>query len=121
MHLHLPSWTCSCNDIVACETSGGTLARYAMLCSALVTPMMLPGEKTWWNKPGFHLSYMEPDPPYPFQRIKTEDGKDTGIVALIAPFYDTNYYKVRVAMRHFDLAWRTSMPALTCIAHGLHR
>ncbi|KAK9820312.1 hypothetical protein WJX72_008807 [[Myrmecia] bisecta] len=62
-----------------------------------------PGEKTWWNKPGFHLSYMEPDPPYPFQRIKSEDGKDTGIVALIAPFYDTNYYKAESARALF---WR---------------
>ena len=51
-------------------------------------------EKTWWNKPGFHLSYMEDYPPYPYQRIKSEDGKDTGVVALIAPFYDLTYYRV---------------------------
>ena len=50
-------------------------------------------EKTWWNKPGFHLSYMEDYPPYPYQRIKSEDGKDTGVVALIAPFYDLTYYR----------------------------
>ena len=51
-------------------------------------------EKTWWNKPGFHLSYMEDYPPYPYQRIKSEDGKDTGVIALIAPFYDLTYYRV---------------------------
>ena len=51
-------------------------------------------EKTWWNKPGFHLSYMEDYPPYPYQRIKSEDGKDTGVIALIAPFYALTYYRV---------------------------
>lgn len=38
---------------------------------------------------------MEDWPPYPYQRIKSEDGKDTGVVALIAPFYDLTYYRVR--------------------------
>ena len=37
---------------------------------------------------------MEDYPPYPYQRIKSEDGKDTGVVALIAPFYDLTYYRV---------------------------
>ncbi len=58
--------------------------------------VMMTGEKTWWNKPGYHLSYMEDYPPYPYQRIKSEDGKDTGVVALIAPFYDLTYYRVCV-------------------------
>ena len=56
--------------------------------------VLMTGEKTWWNKPGYHLSYMEDYPPYPYQRIKSEDGKDTGVVALIAPFYDLTYYRV---------------------------
>ena len=56
--------------------------------------LSVTGEKTWWNKPGFHLSYMEDYPPYPYQRIKNEEGKDTGVVALIAPFYDLTYYRV---------------------------
>ena len=58
--------------------------------------VLMTGEKTWWNKPGYHLSYMEDYPPYPYQRIKSEDGKDTGVVALIAPFYDLTYYRVGV-------------------------
>ncbi len=58
--------------------------------------VMITGEKTWWNRPGYHLSYMEDYPPYPYQRIKSEDGKDTGVVALIAPFYDLTYYRVCV-------------------------
>ena len=58
----------------------------------------MAGEKTWWNVPGFHLSYMEDYPPYPYQRIKSEDGKDTGVVALIAPFYDLTYYRVRTLL-----------------------
>jgi len=40
---------------------------------------------------------MEDNPPYPFQRIKRVDGKDTGVLAIIAPFYDLDYYKVRPA------------------------
>ncbi|DBB15087.1 TPA: hypothetical protein ACH3X3_004097 [Trebouxia sp. C0006] len=62
-----------------------------------------PSEKTWWNKPGYHLSYMEDYPPYPYQRIKSEDGKDTGVVALIAPFYDLTYYRAEMARAMF---WR---------------
>ena len=62
--------------------------------------MMVTGEKTWWNRPGYHLSYMEDYPPYPYQRIKSEDGKDTGVVALIAPFYDLTYYRVCVLVYH---------------------
>lgn len=49
---------------------------------------------SWWFQPGFHLSFMEDNPPYPFQRIKRVDGKDTGVIAIIAPFYDLDYYKV---------------------------
>lgn len=37
---------------------------------------------------------MEEYPPYPFQRIKRVTGKDTGVMAIIAPFYDLDYYKV---------------------------
>ena len=37
---------------------------------------------------------MEDNPPYPFQRVKRVDGKDTGVLAIIAPFYDLDYYKV---------------------------
>lgn len=40
-----------------------------------------------------HLSYSEPDPVYPFQRVKYTDGSDTGIIMIAAPFYDTNYYR----------------------------
>lgn len=40
---------------------------------------------------------MEDNPPYPFQRIKRVDGKDTGVMAIIAPFYDLDYYKVSIA------------------------
>ena len=39
---------------------------------------------------------MEDYPPYPFQRIKRVTGKDTGVMAIIAPFYDLDYYKVRL-------------------------
>ena len=60
--------------------------------------LFVSGEKTWWNKPGFHLSYMEDYPPYPYQRIKNEEGKDTGVVALIAPFYDLTYYRVHASL-----------------------
>ena len=41
---------------------------------------------------------MEDYPPYPYQRIKSEDGTDTGVVALIAPFYDLTYYRVHPAL-----------------------
>ena len=51
-------------------------------------------DRSWWLEPGYHLSYMEDNPPYPFQRIKKVDGKDTGVLAIIAPFYDLDYYKV---------------------------
>ena len=76
------------------------------------------GEKTWWNKPGFHLSYMEDYPPYPYQRIKSEDGKDTGVVALIAPFYDLTYY--RVCPAHFQLAVSLCMSALCTTPYHAH-
>lgn len=45
------------------------------------------GDKTRSTRPGFYLS-LESYPPCPFQRIKSADDKDTGIVALIAPFYN---------------------------------
>jgi hypothetical protein len=38
---------------------------------------------------------MEEVPPYPFQRIRRIDGRDTGVLAIIAPFYDLDYYRVR--------------------------
>lgn len=41
---------------------------------------------------------MEDYPPYPYQRIKNEEGLDVGVVALIAPFYDLTYYRVRPGM-----------------------
>jgi hypothetical protein len=44
--------------------------------------------------PGMVLGYLVQDPPYPFQKVQLADGKDTGIILLIAPFYDLNYYKV---------------------------
>ena len=50
-------------------------------------------DKVWYKQPGFFFSYPEPDPPYPFQRVKFVDGRDTGIMMLAAPFYDTNYYR----------------------------
>ena len=37
---------------------------------------------------------MEEVPPYPYQRIKRIDGRDTGALAIIAPFYDLDYYRV---------------------------
>ena len=52
-------------------------------------------EAQWWLKPGYHLSYMEEVPPYPYQRIRRIDGRDTGVLAIIAPFYDLDYYRVR--------------------------
>ncbi|EIE22764.1 hypothetical protein COCSUDRAFT_47685 [Coccomyxa subellipsoidea C-169] len=58
---------------------------------------------SWWLQPGFHLSFMEENPPYPFQRIKHVDGKDTGVIAIIAPFYDLDYYKGELARAFF---WR---------------
>ncbi|CAL8470763.1 g10305 [Coccomyxa elongata] len=58
---------------------------------------------SWWLEPGFHLSFMEDNPPYPFQRIKHVDGKDTGVMAIIAPFYDLDYYKAELARAFF---WR---------------
>lgn len=58
---------------------------------------------SWWLEPGFHLSFMEDNPPYPFQRIKHVDGKDTGVMAIIAPFYDLDYYKVRLARQSASL------------------
>ena len=51
-------------------------------------------EPSWWLKPGLHLSYMEEVPPYPYQRVKRIDGRDTGVLAIIAPFYDLDYYRV---------------------------
>lgn len=36
-------------------------------------------------------------PPYPFQRIRRIDGRDTGVIAIIAPFYDLDYYRVSTA------------------------
>lgn len=56
-------------------------------------------DQSWWLEPGYHLSYMEDNPPYPFQRVKRVDGKDTGVLAIIAPFYDQDYYKVRCPHR----------------------
>lgn len=42
---------------------------------------------------GYYLSYVETDPLYPFQRIRLGDGSDSGVVAVIAPFYDLNYFR----------------------------
>ena len=56
-------------------------------------------DRSWWLEPGYHLSYMEDYPPYPFQRIKRVTGKDTGVMAIIAPFYDLDYYKVNLRKR----------------------
>lgn len=50
-------------------------------------------DKVWFKQPGFYMAYPEPDPPYPFQRISFIDGRDTGIIMVVAPFYDTNYYR----------------------------
>ena len=55
---------------------------------------MLITDKVWFKRPGYHLSYPEEDPQYPFQRVKFVDGRDTGVIMLVAPFYDTNYYRV---------------------------
>jgi hypothetical protein len=52
---------------------------------------------------GYFLSYVETDPLYPFQRIRFADGSDTGVVALIAPFYDTNYFRAETQRALF---WR---------------
>lgn len=60
-------------------------------------------DQSWWLEPGYHLSYMEDNPPYPFQRVKRVDGKDTGVLAIIAPFYDQDYYKGELARAFF---WR---------------
>lgn len=50
-------------------------------------------DKQWFKQPGYHLAYPEADPPYPFQRIKFTDGRDTGVTMVAAPFFDTNYYR----------------------------
>lgn len=42
---------------------------------------------------GYYLSYVETDPLYPFQRIRFGNGTDSGVVAVIAPFYDLNYFR----------------------------
>jgi len=42
---------------------------------------------------GYYLSYVETDPLYPFQRIRFGNGSDSGVVAVIAPFYDLNYFR----------------------------
>jgi hypothetical protein len=52
---------------------------------------------------GYFLSYVETDPLYPFQRVRFADGSDTGVVALIAPFYDTNYFRAETQRALF---WR---------------
>jgi len=52
---------------------------------------------------GYFLSYVETDPLYPFQRVRFADGTDTGVVALIAPFYDTNYFRAETQRALF---WR---------------
>lgn len=46
------------------------------------------------KKAGLVLAYLIPDLPYPFQRVTHTNGKDAGIVLLIAPFYNTNYFRV---------------------------
>ena len=52
---------------------------------------------------GYFLSYVETDPMYPFQRVRFADGTDSGVVALIAPFYDTNYFRAETQRALF---WR---------------
>ena len=63
-----------------------------MLCTSM-NCLYGCADQSWWLEPGYHLSYMEDNPPYPFQRVKRVDGKDTGVLAIIAPFYDQDYYK----------------------------
>lgn len=64
----------------------------------------MTADKSWWKQPGYHLSYAEADPQYPFQRIKFTDGRDTGIMMLAAPFYDTNYYR-QASLFHTRPLW----------------
>lgn len=47
----------------------------------------------WYKQLGYHIAYPGEDPPYPFQCVNYVDGRDTGIMMVIAPFYDTNYYR----------------------------
>ncbi|CAL5220174.1 g2142 [Coccomyxa viridis] len=71
--------------------------------NAINASWMASEDRAWWLEPGYHLSYMEDYPPYPFQRIKRVTGKDTGVMAIIAPFYDLDYYKGEAARAFF---WR---------------
>jgi hypothetical protein len=43
---------------------------------------------------GVQIVNWEKFPPWPFQRLKDMQGKDTGIVAVCAPFTE-DYYQVR--------------------------
>ena len=80
-----------------------------MLCT-IVRCMHGCADQSWWLEPGYHLSYMEDNPPYPFQRVKRVDGKDTGVLAIIAPFYDRDYYKVRCpSCRHAPTTSRRTL------------
>ena len=47
-------------------------------------PARICVEKQWFKQPGIHLAYPEQDPPYPFQRIKFVDGRDTGVMMVAA-------------------------------------
>lgn len=88
------------------------IGSYAILCSCSLMASLQPDSAewcgtdnaagSWWLQPGYHLSFMEENPPYPFQRIKHVDGKDTGVMAIIAPFYDLDYYKVTIAIAFFS-------------------
>ena len=66
-------------------------ARYAQLKAA---PLELArGHDKGRERRGYYLSYVETDPLYPFQRIRLGNGSDSGVVAVIAPFYDLNYFR----------------------------
>lgn len=55
------------------------------------------------DRRGYYLSYVETDPLYPFQRIRFGNGSDSGVVAVIAPFYDLNYFR---SVTQRALFWR---------------
>ena len=74
-------------------------------------------EETRPRKPGFLLAGLVESPPYPFQRISSlVDGSDTGVVALIAPFFDLKYYKVSVCAKAHFLLWCLFIKVTDCQA-----
>eukprot|EP00884_Botryococcus_braunii_P015920 jgi/Botrbrau1/3010/Bobra.0070s0008.1 len=69
-------------------------------------------ERNHADQPGFVLGFLTPDPPYPFQRMQHPDNRDTGVVLVIAPFYDANYFRAEAARALF---WRLKANGLIVV------